>query len=75
MGKSYYSNGELLYEGEYLNGQKHGKGKDYLIHGKLIYEGEYLNGKKNGIGKEFNSKGKLEYLNGVRISKNDCYII
>ena len=36
----------LRYEGEYLNGNKNGKGKEYDINGKLIYEGEYLNGKK-----------------------------
>ena len=36
--KEYYSNDNLLFEGEYLNG----KGKEY----KLNYKREYLNGKK-----------------------------
>ena len=44
-------NGKLEYEGEYLNGKRHGKGKLYNYDGKLEYEGEYLNGEKNGIGK------------------------
>ena len=35
-----------MYEGEYLNGKRNGKGKEYYKNGKLIFEGEYLNGKK-----------------------------
>ena len=38
-------NGNLIFEGEYSNGQKNGKGKEYY-EGKLIYEGEYFNGEK-----------------------------
>ena len=46
-GKEYYSDGKLLFEGEYLNGQRNGEGKEYnFINGKLEFEGEYLNGKK-----------------------------
>jgi len=61
-------NDELIFEGEYLNGQRNGKGKEYHYEDKLKYEGEYLNGLKNGKGKEYNYKGKLEfegeYFNG-----------
>ena len=42
----------LIFEGEYLNWKKNGKGKEYDINGNLIYESEYLNGEKNGKGKE-----------------------
>ena len=64
----------MKFEGEYLNGQKNGKGKEY-DNGKLIFEGEYLNGKIwNGIGKEYYYNGKLkfegEYLNGQKMEKN-----
>ena len=45
-GKEYYSNGNLLCEGEYLNGKRHGKFKEYYLDGKLLSEGEYLNNKK-----------------------------
>ena len=38
----------LIFEGEYLNGEKNGKGKEYDSDGILIYEGEYLNGERNG---------------------------
>ena len=44
-GKEYDRNNELIYEGEYLNGEKSGKGKEYF-HGKVIFEGEFLRGKK-----------------------------
>ena len=40
-----YSN-KLLFEGEYLNGKRNGKGKEYNYTGICfsILEGEYLNG-------------------------------
>ena len=64
---SYYFKGEgLKYEGEYLNGEKHGKGKEYNEYGELIFEGEFLNGKKwNGKAKEFDFEG--DYLNGKKM--------
>ena len=38
--------GNLLFEGEYLNGQKwNGKGKDHYNIGSLIFEGYYIKGK------------------------------
>ena len=37
--------GRLKFEGEYLNGERNGKGKEYYK-GKLLFEGEYLNDKK-----------------------------
>ena len=61
IGRIYEFNGDLIFEGEYSNKKKNGKGKEYLIK-KLIYEGEFKNGKKNGIGKEYFSLfGALAY--------------
>ena len=66
----------LIYEGEYLNGKRNGKGKEY-DENKLIFEGEYLNGKRNGKGKEYYNDGELkfegEYLNGERNGKGKEY--
>ena len=45
-GKEYNEYGELLYEGEYLNGERNGIGKEYNEFGGLAYEGEFLNGKR-----------------------------
>ena len=36
----------LIFEGEYLNGKRNGKGKEYGYDGSLKFEGEYLNGKR-----------------------------
>ena len=61
---------KLLFEGEYLNGERNGKGKEYYWIGGLVFEGEYLNGERNGKGKEYDMNGNLmtefEYLNGKR---------
>ena len=42
------------FEGEYLNGQRHGKGKEHNSRkkGDPSFEGEHLYGKRNGKGKE-----------------------
>ena len=57
-----------IFEGEYLNRKRNGKGKQYNFDGVLIFEGEYLNGKRNEKGKEYYCDDKLlfkgEYLNG-----------
>ena len=51
----------MEYEGEYLKGEKNGKGKIYYSNGNILFDGDYLNGKKNGKGKEYNSYGNLEF--------------
>ena len=78
FGKEYNGcNDKLLYEGEYLKGEKNGKGKEYDLFGELGFEGEYKNGKRNGKGKEYYENGKLkfegEYLNGKRNGKGKEY--
>ena len=60
----------ILFEGEYLNQKRNGKGKEYNKYKNLIFEGEYKNGKRNGKGKEFYDNNKLyfegEYNNGKK---------
>ena len=67
--------GQLIYEGEFMNGKRDGKGKEYN-NGELIYEGEYIKGVKDGKGKEYNY-GELifegEYINGLRNGKGKQY--
>ena len=57
-----------MFEVEYINGERNGKGKEYFDNGRLKFEGEYLKGKRNGKGKEYNDSGELLfegiYLNG-----------
>ena len=58
--KEYNQGGKLIFEGEYLNGKRNGKGKEYW-NGELIFEGEYLNGLRNGKGKEYYDNKKLKF--------------
>ena len=62
---------KLIFEGEYLNGKKNGKGKEYNdYNGKLVFEGEYLNGVRwNGKGKEYNEEGKLIFKENTQTEK------
>ena len=71
-GKGYFKEydyyGGLEFEGDYLNGERSGKGKEYWD-GHLVFEGEYLNGEKwNGKRTDYYYGGDLhyefEYLNG-----------
>ena len=51
----------LIYEGEYLNSERNGKGKEFNYLGKLKFEGEYLNGKK-WKGKGYGPDGNIIYV-------------
>ena len=70
IGKEYSSDDQLIYEGEYLEGKRHGNGKEYDENGILKYEGEYLKGERSGKGKEYDEIGELkfegEYLYGKK---------
>ena len=79
-GKEYYD--KLKFEGEYINGERNGKGKEYYFDGNFVFEGEYINGKRFGKGKEYYEYGKLkfegEYFNGEGNGKgkeNDYLVI
>ena len=79
-GKEYgYSNDNLLFYGEYINGERHGKGEQYTKDGKLDFEGEYLNGKRNGFGKDYYDNRKIyyegEYLNNEKNGYGKEYYI
>ena len=39
MVKEYNDDGELIFEGKYINGERNGKGKEYYKN-VLIFEGE-----------------------------------
>ena len=62
-GKEFHCYGNKLeYEGEYLNGERSGKGKEYSKDGELVFEGIFLKNKRwKGKGKEFFITGKIKY--------------
>ena len=52
-GKEYdYFAGYLVYEGEYLNGERNGKGIQYYQNRCVAFSGEYSKAKRSGKGKE-----------------------
>ena len=51
---------ENYFEGEYLNGEKNGKGKEYYSNGVIRFEGEYLKGKR-WTGKGYDEQNNLIY--------------
>ena len=51
--KEYNPDNSLLFEGNYINGEKNGYIKEYNISGNLVFEGNYVDGKRNGFGKEY----------------------
>ena len=59
-GKEY--GGELIFEGEYFNGKRFGKGKEYE-NGQLKFEGEYLNWRKWNE-KKYDSEGSRLLFEG-----------
>ena len=75
-GKGYIKENDIdnfIFEGEYLNGEKNGKGIEYY-NNILKFEGEYLNGKRwNGKGYDANNKLIYELKNGKGYVKEYNY--
>ena len=59
-GKEYYSNGNILYEGDYINDKVEGNGK-YIDENGECYIGQFKNGLRNGKGIFFSSDGNIKY--------------
>ena len=70
IGFDYHMPDNIIFEGEYVNGLKNGKGKEYDDENNLLFEGEYLNNLRHGKGKEYYYYGEIhfegEYLYGRR---------
>ena len=60
--------GKLIYEGEYLNGERNGRGKEYYDNGQIKYKGEYLYDLK--IKDKYYVIEKLEYEGDFLLIKN-----
>ena len=76
IGKEYDSiHHNLIFEGEYLNGERNGQGKEYDLNGNIIFEGEYLNGKryKSKQGDKVNNNEENPDLNKEIIKKEFHY--
>ena len=54
----YTPNGELVYEGEMKNGERHGQGIEYNEDGEIVYEGQFKNDEYHGQGTYYYSDGR-----------------
>ncbi|KRF43574.1 hypothetical protein ASG93_01230 [Paenibacillus sp. Soil787] len=66
---SIYSDGKLVFEGEFKDYKINGTGTLYWQGGQKYYEGQWFNGLMNGIGKLYNEDGTLWY-DQIKMSDN-----
>ena len=59
-GKVYYKNGDIKYDGDFVNDKCEGNGK-YIYEGGKYYIGQLLNGKRHGKGKVYYKNGDIKY--------------
>ena len=56
----YYSNGKIMYEGDYINDKREGNGK-YIWENGNYYIGQWKNSLRNGKGTMYYSNGKIKH--------------
>ena len=56
----YYKNGNIMYEGDFVNDKAEGNGKYYWENGEY-YIGQFKNGLKHGKGIEYYANGNIKY--------------
>ena len=80
-GKGYFKEYDyscLIFEGEYLNGEKNGKGVEYFPYSSSKFEGEYINGIKwNGKGYDFTGNIIYEIKDGkeIKIKESNSFVV
>lgn len=57
--QEYHQNGQVISEGEYVNGNEQGLWRDYYPNGQLAAEGFYKDGKEVGVWRYWNEEGDL----------------
>ncbi len=65
--KSYYRDGVLWSEGDYIDGVREGKTITYFANGKKYYEGQFKRAQKSGVWKFWNEEG--EFVNEIDFEK------
>ena len=68
-----HSNGSIMYEGEYHNGLRHGKGTLYLENGDT-YSGMFRHNKYHGMGLLMHQNGQVlegEFVDGTFCDSNN----
>ena len=72
--KEYAYNGQILYEGEYIDGKRNGKGKEYLSFNESSnLKKEYFKINHQSITLGYFKIFEGEYINGERNGKGNEY--
>ena len=58
-----------VYEGQWKDGSRHGKGKTFYGSGNIQYDGDFYNGYKKGQGTLYDTKGNVIYKGGWDLNK------
>ena len=74
-GIKYYKNGNILYDGDFIEGKFKGNGK-YIYENGEYYIGQFINGLRHGKGTIYDSNGNIKYEgdfinNKAEINKNE----
>ena len=59
-GTMYYSNGNIMYEGDWVNDKREGNGK-YIDENSNYYIGQWKNDLKHGKGTEYYKNGSIKF--------------
>ena len=59
--RSYFPNGNIEYEAEFINGKLDGLSRVWIEDGTLISESEYNNGQPHGMWKRYHNNGLAMY--------------
>ena len=59
-GIKYYSNGNILYKGNFINDKFEGNGK-YIYEDGRYFIGQYKKGLRNGKGREYYKNGNIMF--------------
>ena len=65
--EEYYSNGQVMHKGLYINGKRYGLWESYYENGKLDYKTTYVNGNRNGLS-EYYKNGQL-WIKGTYVNE------
>ena len=57
--KRIFKNGDIKYDGDFVNGKREGNGK-YIYEDSEYYIGQWLNDKRHGKGKEYYKNGDIK---------------
>ena len=69
----YYSNGQLMYKGNYVDGKQHGYWEYYHSNGQLWAKGNYVNGNEHGYWEDYYRNGQLKKKHIIYEFKYNTY--